>query len=128
MSDEEDEAPAAAATVVTDSAETTVTAGDSVRSSLQQEIAELKKEKKKGAKATMATVETGCKGTCGISIPRNGPLTPVETCLRILEEAKAGHSSTRYVAFALFLAYGSFSGLLLLTTHVLPFPTEASSN
>jgi len=56
----------------------------------------------------MATVETGCKGTCGISIPRNGPLSPVETCLRMLEEAKAGHSSTRYVAFALFLAYGSF--------------------
>ena len=45
----------------------------------------------------MATVETGCKGTCGISIPRNGPLSPVETCLRMLEEAKAGNSSTRCV-------------------------------
>jgi hypothetical protein len=102
-SDEEDEVPATTATV-TDPAQTTGTASDSVRNSLQQEIAELKKEKKKGAKATMATVETGCKGTCGISIPRNGPLSPVETCLRMLEEAKAGHSSTRCVAIHLFFA------------------------
>lgn len=100
-SDEDDASVAAPAE---SSPTVTAIAGDSVRDSLQQEIAELKREKSKGAKARMATVETGCKGTCGISIPRNGPLSPVETCLRMLEEAKAGHSSTRCVSIYPFQA------------------------
>jgi hypothetical protein len=72
----------------------------------------------------MATVETGCKGTCGISIPRNGPLSPVETCLRMLEEAKAGHSSTRCVAIRLFfcLRYMYAFCLLLSSPHALLIP------
>ena len=87
-SDEEDQED-------TQQAPPTTATGESVRDSLQAEIAELKQEKAKGAKVAMMTVETGCKGTAGVSIPKDSGLDPVGACLRILEEAQAGHSSSR---------------------------------
>lgn len=39
----------------------------------------------------------GCKGTTGVSIPADFPLGPVAAAVRMLEEAQAGHSSSRSV-------------------------------
>lgn len=66
-----------------------------IRDTLEQEIAELKEKTKSGARSTMVPIETGCRGTCGVSIPKDGPLSPVKACIRMLEEAKTGQSSTR---------------------------------
>ncbi|EWM28292.1 THUMP domain-containing protein [Nannochloropsis gaditana] len=60
----------------------------------------------------MVPIETGCRGTCGVSIPKDGPLSPVKACIRMLEEAKTGQSSTRGIIKLMPLERICFGGNL----------------